>query len=269
MNEKQTSAALIHSTLHRIRSLSRSHIRQSEQCFFLEGIRSFVQAFDARFDFDCVVYSPVLLKSPLAEMLIRRLHRTGIRRIRLTPEQFRSVSVAERASGIGAICRQRWVPLHFAEPNLGLCWLVIESLRSPGNLGTILRTAAACRVSGIIFLGNHCDPFDPIVVRASMGALFHPLLVRTSIERFRHWIQEHQVQTVGLSPDAQEKWSEFAWRSPSALVIGDERNGLSEELRRLCDKTVGLPMADHVDSLNVGVATGVVLYELVRRSMAL
>lgn len=269
MNEKQTSAASIKSTLHRIHALSRSNVRQSEQCFFLEGIRPFVQAFDARFDFDCVVYSPVLLKSPLVEMLIRRLGRAGIRRVRLTPEQFRSVSVAERASGIGAICRQRWVPLHSANPNLGLCWLVIESLRSTGNLGTILRTATACRVGGIIFLGPHCDPFDPTVIRASMGGVFHPQLVRTSIEHLRQWVNTHSVQTVGLSPDAPLAWTELTVTRPTALVIGDERNGLTPELRSLCDHTVRLPMADHVDSLNVGIATGVVMYELVRRAMSL
>lgn len=106
MNRSEPTAAEIEATLHRIRALSRPQHRQRERCFCLEGVRHFVQAFDADLHFDAIVYSPVLLKCPLAEKIIRRLGARGVRRLRVTPEQFRSVATAERASGVAAIARQ-------------------------------------------------------------------------------------------------------------------------------------------------------------------
>src|SRR5205807_6324157 len=144
--------------------------------------RQFVHAVDAGFEFHTILHCPILLKSSTAEKMIRRLIAGGggVRRVALTPEQFRTISLAERASGVAAFVRQRWTALRRASPYRGLCWLAIETLRSPGNLGTILRTAEATGVAGVIFLAPSCDPFDPAVIRASMGGLFGLHLVRCS-----------------------------------------------------------------------------------------
>ncbi len=252
--------------LSRARSLARRDGRQSSGCLWIEGVRNFVQAYDARFSFETVIYSRRLLKSDLAEMLIRRLVRTGVRRVRVSPEEFRSVCTATRASGIGAIAQQRWASLNDPEPHQGLCWLVIEELRSAGNFGTILRTAEATGVSGIILVDSPCDPYDPAVVRASMGGIFHLPLIRATHEEFRQWVRRHGVQVVGLALEATQLWTQLVPAGPIALVIGEERRGLSDRLRSVCDTMVRLPMVGLADSLNVGVATGVMLYELVRRT---
>lgn len=143
---------------------------------------------------------------------------------------------------------------------------MIERLRSPGNLGTILRTAEACGVAGIIFVGPECDPFDPAVVRASMGGIFHLRLIRTSPAELIGWALAQRLQLVGLSPDAERLWTDLPSAGPVALVIGEERGGLSASLRSLTHTTVRLPMRGRADSLNVGVAAGVMMYELIRRA---
>src|SRR4051794_3485396 len=111
MHEPTQSAEAISKSLARVRRLADFHVRRREQSFWIEGVRNFVQAYDAALSFDIVLHSPVLLKSPLAQMLVRRLGAAGVRRVRVTPEQFRSVSTTERASGIGAIVRQQWTRL--------------------------------------------------------------------------------------------------------------------------------------------------------------
>ncbi len=266
MNHSPEFPSSIPTILLRARYLLKWAARQESGCLWIEGIRHFIQAYDARFTFDTVIYSQKLQKSSLAEMLVRRLVQSGVRRVRVTPEQFREVCTTPRASGIGAIVRQQWTSLESLNPTHGLCWLIVEQLRSRGNFGTILRTAEATGVSGIICVGPECDPFDPVVVRASMGGIFHLPLVRTTHEDLARWIQTHQVRLVGLSPDAESLWTELPLSSPMGLVIGEERRGLSNEMRVLCDTMVRLPMIGRADSLNVGVATGVMLYELVRRS---
>lgn len=265
MKNNHAQAVSVDRTLARVRSLFRRTVRDSQGLFWIEGIRHFVQAYDARFSFDTVIYSPILLKSSLAEMLIRRLGAESVERVRIRPEQFRPISKAERASGIGAILRQRWTPIERADASRGLCWIVIEDLRSPGNMGTILRTAEAVGAAGVIFVGTLCDPFDPAVLRASMGGIFHLSLVRTTRQGLQAWIQANEVQLVGLSPEAGRLWTDFPTVGAIALAVGEERAGLSPELRSLCQTTVRLPMTGRADSLNAGVSAGVMMYELMRR----
>src|SRR5690348_10099595 len=120
--------------LARMRTLSLDPARGRRTSFWLEGIRNFLSACDARFDFEAIVYSPILLKSALVEMHIRRLRAAGALTYRIRPEQFRALSRAERASGIGALARTRWLPLARTCASAGLCWIVVEDLRAAGNL---------------------------------------------------------------------------------------------------------------------------------------
>jgi TrmH family RNA methyltransferase len=263
MHEPTQPAAPVPQVLARIRALAHWKVRESTGSFWVEGVRQFVQAFDASYPFDTVVFSRRLLKSDLAEMLVRRLGARGVRRVAVTPEQFRSVSMTERASGIGAVVRQRWTPLGDVPVDRPL--LVIESLRSAGNLGTILRTAEATGAGAVVFLTATCDPFAPAVVRASMGGIFHLRLVRTGYAHFATWAAARGVAVVGLSPEAPRPWTELDSAGPVAVVIGEGRGGLTPAGTALCGQMVRLPMCGRADSLNVGVAAGVMLYELVRR----
>ena len=215
---------------------------------------------------DSIVHSRVLLKSSLVRSLIQDRVAAGVPCVRVTPEQFRRVSTAEHASGVGAIVRQHWTPLADANPRTGIGWLVVEQIRSPGNLGTILRTAEACGASGVLFVNDAVDPFEPAVLRGSMGGLLHVKLVRATHEQVSRWSDQHGVQLVGLSPTAERLWTDMPHSHPMALVIGEERAGLSHRQHSLCHMSVRLPMTGTADSLNVAIATGVVLYELVRRS---
>lgn len=267
MNEHHTSPVSIPAVLARVRSLSQQLARDTQGCFWVEGIRQFVQAYDARLQFDSVIHSPILLKSPLAQMIVRRLGAQGGQRFKVTPEQFRSISTTERASGIGAIVKQPWTPLALAEPGRGLCWLVLEQIRSPGNLGSIVRTAEAAGAGGMIFVGPRCDPFDPAVVRASMGGIAHLPLIRATHHELARWAETHGVLLVGLSPEADRLWTELPPSNVVSIVLGEERGGLSMPLRRLCHTMVRLPMSGHADSLNVSVAAGVMMYECVRKSV--
>lgn len=267
MHNSPRPANSIPQALRRIRRLIDRRYRETETRFWIEGIRNFVQAFDANIEFDTVVISPILLKSDLAEMLARRLSARGIPRLRITPEQFRSISTADRASGIGAIVKQPWLDLEKADPRRGIGWIVLEEIRSPGNLGTILRTAEAAGMTGIIFLGPKSDPFHPTVVRAAMGGIFHLQLVRTNHARARRWASEHGIHFVGLSPNAERLWTQTSSENPLAIVIGEERAGISDACCAMCQSMVRLPMTGTADSINVGVSAGIMMYEIIRQRL--
>jgi RNA methyltransferase, TrmH family len=267
MHEKPSPSALLPAAqIARLCSLRRDRARRDHsKLFVIEGIRQFIQACDEGFAVDTIFVSPVLLQQGIACKLVRRVTAGGARKVVLTPEQFRGISTTERASGVAAIVRQRWTPL-VETPIGGTGWLVIDTIRSPGNLGTILRTAEAVGMSGVIFASPAVDPYDPLVVRASMGGIFHIPLTRTTPRELGFWLAAREVDLIGLSPTAPRLWTDLP-ASPGghAIAVGDERTGLSPPLRRLCDTQVKLPMPGRADSLNVAVAAGVMMYELVRR----
>ena len=141
---------------------------------------------------------------------------------------------------------------------------VLSQVRSPGNLGSLLRTSAAIGAGGFILLGQQIDPYEPGLVRATMGALFKQTLVRTNIEHFRRWIQTHRPAVIGASPDGVVEYDQVRYTRPTVLLLGHERSGLTAEQRALCEQIVRIPMVGDTDSLNLAVAGSLLLYAVFR-----
>jgi RNA methyltransferase, TrmH family len=238
--------------------------RDSRGLFFIEGVRNFIAAVDHRFSVDTLLYSEKLLIHPLARKLVRRLKRAGVPFARVTPEQFRSVSKTERASGVSAILRQRVQTLDQVTFTDRGCWTALSQIRSSGNFGTLLRTSPATGAAGFILLGDSIDPFDPAVVRATMGALFKQALVRTTAEQLRRWVRMNNVQVIGASPDGTEDYRQVSYTRPALLMLGSERKGLTDVQRGICNRIVRIPMVEGMDSLNVAVAGSLLMYEVFR-----
>ncbi|MBC7798951.1 MAG: RNA methyltransferase [Pyrinomonadaceae bacterium] len=242
--------------------------RDSQKLFFAEGIRNFVHAFDYRYPIDTIIYSEKLLISPLARKLVRKLKRDGTPFARVTPEQFREVSQTERASGIAVICHQQILEINRIKPKSHICWTALHTIRSPGNLGTLIRTSAAVGAGGFIIIGNQIDPFDPNIVRATMGALFKQAIVRTTEKQFYDWVKTRNLQVMGASPNGATDYDKVSYQSPTILMLGNERFGLTANQESFCGELVRIPMVEGTDSLNVAVAGSLLLYEVFRSSVA-
>jgi TrmH family RNA methyltransferase len=248
-----------------IRSLTvERRVRDASRCFFVEGVRNFIQAVERGWAVETLLYSERLLIAPVARQWVRRLKRAGTPYARVTPEQFRSVSRTERACGVGVVLRQALQGLDQLQVPERSCWIAVELIRTPGNLGTLMRTAQAVGCAGLIFIGSDTDPFDPWALRASMGSVFGLTLVRTTPIQLRAWTRLHGVQVVGASPEAETPFTQVRYAPRVVLMLGEERGGLSREQRALCDRLVHIPVRADVDSLNVGVAGSVLLYEILR-----
>lgn len=252
-------------TLDEIRHLQtdRAH-RDARRTFFVEGVRNVVQAIESGFHLETLVYSEKLLIVPIARKLVRDRCRSGTPTLHVSPESFRQVSTTPRASGVGAVIAQRWMPLHGASPRAGLCWVVLEGVRSEGNLGSLIRTSEAIGGAGFILVGPHIDPFAPGVVRASMGAVFRQSFIRTNERSFRNWMRRHRCRAVGASPEGSADLHRFRYPRPTILVLGEERRGLTAMQRDLCTHLVRIPMVGAADSLNLAVAGSLLLYEVYR-----
>lgn len=238
--------------------------RDASGLFYVEGVRNFIKANDYKLDLRTILFSEKLLTAPIARKLVRHARRSGVNCVSLTPEQFRSISHTEKASGVGAILRQHWSGLYDVSPKTGLCWVILETVRSPGNLGTLIRTSEAVGGAGFIFLGRRVDLFDPDVIRASMGAIFHQKFVRTNLSAIVPWIRRHQCHVVGASPDGTTDLHQFDYPSSTLLFLGEERQGLTQQQRDLCQDLVRIPMVGMADSLNLAVAGSLLMYEVYR-----
>ena len=142
-------------------------------------------------------------------------------------------------------------------------WVALEDMRDPGNLGTIIRTADAVAASGVILVGQSCDPYSGDCVRATTGSIFGVPLVRMEMEAFIAYCKSWPGDVVGTHLKATEDFKR-TYKAPTLLVMGSERRGLSEELVAACKTLVHISMPGGAESLNVATATALMLYELRR-----
>lgn len=146
--------------------------------------------------------------------------------------------------------------------------LIIERLQDPGNLGTIIRTAAATEIDGIWLSDDSVDIDNPKVLRASAGAWFQvPIFVTSDLKSVIKKYKDQGVNIVATLPDTTETYWQLALTKPTLILLGNEGSGLSNSLISLADAFVSIPLGQGVESLNVAIATALLLYEAKRQKM--
>jgi TrmH family RNA methyltransferase len=251
-----------------LRALQSPQGRSRTGLYLVEGIRHIARAIECRVQIESFFYDPSVLSNRFGRKLAARLRQAGVDSVQLSPQLYRELTLAAEPQGIGAVVRQSWTPIVNLQPARDSFWLAVESIDSPGNLGTIIRTAEATGVAGIFMIGPYADPLDPAAVRATMGSLFSQKLVRCSAREFTDWARSFGVNIVASLPGGLLEYRALPFRWPAVLLIGSEKHGLSDNLIEIADFTVRVPMLGRCDSINVAVAAGVLLYEMFNQRRA-
>ena len=170
----------------------------------------------------------------------------------------RAVSGQENASTMVALFRERWAVAPASPQGL---WLLLDAIRDPGNLGTIIRTADAAGASGIILTGQYCDPWSAETVRATMGSIFAMPLVRLDIGAAAALCRSWPGEIVATEMAGGEDFRR-SYRAPTLLMLGSEGTGLSPARTALAHVSVRIPMAEGPESLNVASAAAVMMYRI-------
>lgn len=212
-----------------------------------------------------VYASRPLLRSRPARELLAALRARGVPEHRVAPGDFRRIMTSRRACGLAAVVRQRWTPVADLPRHPGL-WLACGAIARPGNLGTLLRSAAALGARGLVCLGPAMDPHDANVLCASRGAVFDLRLVRAAPHELGAALRQAGWPVIGTSARATLPLARARLPSAAVVVVGNEGRGMSDEERALCDEVVAIPTRG---PLNVGVAGSLVIYEWWRRRSAL
>ena len=245
-----------------LRNLQTEKGRVQTGNYLIEGIRHLARAVEQNSRLEQLIVVPSVLSNSFGQKLVRKVQQSSVPCIRLTPDLYRELTLAAEPQGVGAVLKQQWSSIHCVKPKPDSLWLAVESVDLPGNLGTILRTAEAAGAAGIFMMGPHVDPWDPACVRASMGSLFSLRLVRCTAREFAEWARSSRVTMIASSPNGLLDFKEFRCRWPAVLLIGSERQGLSQQLMDGSDFVLRIPMHNRCDSINASVAAGILLFEI-------
>jgi RNA methyltransferase, TrmH family len=286
----------------RVRLLADRRQRRREGAFVVRGIQPVWQAVEAGADVEVLIAAPGLLAGPAAAMVAEQEAR-GVRVARLSDELFGRIGDRDRATGLAAIVRGRLGgldSLRLPPPPAGV-YVALHQVANPGNLGTIIRTADAAGAAGVILVGSCTDPFDPVAVKASMGAIFGVPVVTAAAGagEFLTWCRSNGVSVAVASgraapgSDQVHRWTVDApptastgqrcsepggietgagtavhdefWDVqlplPAAILLGTERVGLPDEVLAAGDVRLRIPMTGTAESLNLAVAAGILLFE--------
>ena len=249
-------------TLKQIRKLRDRKERGQSGLFYLEGLRIVTEAVQCGASIEKIIVAPELLESSFGKELVGNQRANGIEILEVSAAAFESISLKEGPQGLAAVGRQSWSRLSEIHAQPGELWVALDAVADPGNLGTIMRTADAVGAKGIILLDQSTDPYDPTAIRASMGAIFTQKLVKAAFDDFSSWKKESGIPLIGTSDSAQVDYHTVKYPANMVLFMGSERQGLHPRALELCDAMVRIPMVGRSDTLNLAVATAVVLYEI-------
>lgn len=248
-----------------IASLQRRKVREEAQLFVIEGWR-FVEEGVRRKAAIKKVYVCLERNPREWQSLLIKLKEGNIPFEEVDARVFRKMSATEEPQGVLAVVRQTnysWSDIHIGE---GTTVLILDGLQDPGNLGTILRTALAAGVRYVCLTPGTVDLYNPKVLRSTMGAVFSLVVLRGQpVQEILSFCQKQGLKILLGDVQGTSIYETGLAGEPLALVVGNEGQGPSQEFREGNIQRVTIPMANEVESLNAAMATGILLYEIVRQ----
>lgn len=238
--------------------LGRAKERREAGAFVVEGVRLVEEAVKGGWRFEIVLFDETL--SERGKLQIEGLRLKGVDVEEVSASVMKSISETETPQGILAVIEQSQLPIP-ASPNF---ILIPDQIRDPGNLGTLLRSAAASEVQAVLLPPETTDAFAPKVLRSGMGAHFRLPIHSMSWEEITKVVRSEGLNVLAADMDGPSCW-ETDLRQPVALIIGSEAEGTSESARKLANGKISIPMSGETESLNAGAAGSVLMFEVKRQ----
>jgi TrmH family RNA methyltransferase len=248
--------SLANPTVKAVRALHMRKARQQTGLFLVEGLKAVAEAVDlGRFP-RILLHGEAAAAHPL---LIRAAAEAG-ETLEVSEAILAKISRRDNPQTVLGVFEQVFAAVDALDPSAAACWVALEAVRDPGNLGTIVRTADAAGCGGVILVGDCCDPYSLEAVRATMGSVFAVPIAKAATAEFLAWRAHWPGSVVGTLLTATTDFRAAPYRAPSLILMGNEQAGLTPALTAACDVTVKIPMRGRADSLNLAVATGVMIY---------
>ena len=251
--------------IKQIRKLKDKKYREPEQKYIIEGIKLIQEALEEKADIDTVVVCEDCIQNEAIEQkLLYEIAKYNC--IYVTEKVFNVVTEVTNPQGILAVVKK-----HNQEENIDYTEdviVVLDGIQDPGNLGTILRTVDSVGLHQIIISKQTADAYNPKVVRSTMGAIFRVnIIIAEDMEKTLKELKKHKYKVMATSLQTDHNIYDVSYEK-KVIVIGNEANGVSQEMLKLADETIKIPMFGKTESLNASVATSIILYEYVRQKLS-
>ncbi|APO73283.1 tRNA/rRNA methyltransferase SpoU-like protein [Rhizobium etli 8C-3] len=253
-----------------IKALANKKSREESGTFMAEGLKLVIDAIELGWAIRTLVYAKAAKGKPLVEQMAAKTVASGGLVLEVSEKILSSVTRRDNPQMVVGIFESRWKPLKDIRPKEGETWIALDRVRDPGNLGTIIRTADAAGASGVILIGETTDPFSLETVRATMGSLFAVPVAKATPEEFIGWKKSAGVAVVATHLAGSVDYRTIDYKKkPVVLLMGNEQAGLPDQLAKEADALARIPQQGRADSLNLAVASAVMLFEARRHLLSL
>ncbi|ESX80113.1 MULTISPECIES: RNA methyltransferase [unclassified Mesorhizobium] len=253
-----------------IKALAQKKFRDQQNAFMAEGLKLVIDALDLGWSIRTLVFAKAGRGNAAVEKVAARTVAAGGTVLEVSENVLVAITRRDNPQMVVGVFSQKLLPLKDIRAHDGDVWVVLDRVRDPGNLGTVIRTVDAVGAKGVILVGETTDPFSVETVRATMGSIFAVPVAKASAEAFLAWRKSFPGLVAGthLKGAVDYRSVDFS-KGPVLLMMGNEQQGLPDELAASCDKLLRIPQAGRADSLNLAVATGVMLFEIRRGALKL
>lgn len=269
MNSEIQITSLQNPKVKHLIHLKDRHYREKTGQFIIEGYRELLRAAQTGHQIETLFICPPLFLGENETTLIEKIAFTGAHIITCSDKVFHKMSYRDRPDGLIAIALQHHLNLDDLEKKLihkkSPFLVIAEAIEKPGNLGTILRSSDAVGLDALIVCDRCTDIHNPNVVRASVGTLFTVPVIEAKGQETLQWLKDRKIKILAATPQADLEYTEVDMKGPLAIAVGTEQLGLSQLWMRQAELQVKIPMHGVADSLNVAMATTLLLYEALRQ----
>ncbi|MBZ5759814.1 MULTISPECIES: TrmH family RNA methyltransferase [Rhizobium] len=253
-----------------IKALTDKKARQETGTFMAEGLKLVIDAIELGWTIRTLVYAKAAKGKPLVDKMAARTVASGGLVLEVNEKVLSSITRRDNPQMVVGIFDQRWRALKDIRPKAGETYVALDRVRDPGNLGTIIRTADAAGAAGVILVGETTDPFSLETVRATMGSVFAVPVTHATVDEFLVWKKNAGVSVVATHLAGAVDYRTIDYKKrPIVLLMGNEQSGLPEALATQADALARIPQQGRADSLNLAVATAVMLFEARRHVLTL
>jgi len=252
--------SLTNEAVKAVRALHMRKEREATGRFLAEGLKFIGEALDQGRTPRLLMVGEEARPHPLLERARAETRAAGGEVVVVTHAILEKISRRDNPQTVLGVFEQVYAPLGTIQPESAPCWVALEQVRDPGNLGTIIRTADAAGCGGVVLIGDCVDPYSVEAVRATMGSVFAVAIARATAAEFLAWRQSWPGSVIGTRLDATVGYREADIQRPALILMGNEQAGLTDALAAACDVNVKIPMRGRADSLNLAIATGIMVY---------
>lgn len=253
-----------------IKALAQKKARDETRTFIAEGLKLVIDALELGWTIRTLAYAKAAKGKTQVEQVAARTFAKGGLVLEVSEKVMSAITRRDNPQMVIGVFEQRYTSLKELRPGRGETYVALDRVRDPGNLGTIIRTADAAGASGVILVGDTTDPFSLETVRATMGSVFAMPVARATVADFLRWKKEAGVKVVATHLAGAVDYRTIDYKKqPVVLLMGNEQAGIPEELAQAADALARIPQAGRADSLNLAIATGVMLFEARRHLLSL